>query len=129
MISRFTRIKNEFGTGVLLRILLLLIGLVGMSLLGWFALGTLWPVGISIAGLLAGWLLRGAIVEHGESLTWALPVSLTIYGIVLFIGEKVLGISRETQLLVITVTTVITFNIQFWWLSDPRVINTKKEEI
>lgn len=129
MISRFTRIKNEFGTGALLRILLLLIGLVGMSLLGWFALGTLWPVGISVVGLLAGWLLRGAIVEYGESLTWALPVSLTVYGIVLFVGEKALGISRETQLFVITVTTVAVFNIQFWWLSDPMVINTKREDI
>jgi hypothetical protein len=126
MISRFTRIKNEFGTKVLVRIVLLLVGLVGMSLLGWFALGTLWPVGISIVGLLIGWLLRGAIVEHGGSLTWALPASLTVYGVVLFIGERILGISRETQLLVITVTTVITFNIQFWWLSDPLVINVEK---
>jgi hypothetical protein len=127
MISRFARIKNEFGTKVLLRIVLLLVGLIGMSLIGWFALGTLWPAGISIVGLLIGWLLRGAIVEHGESLTWALPVSLTIYGIVLTIGERLLGISRELQILIITMTTVAVFNIQFWWLSDPQVINVKHD--
>ena len=127
MISRLTRIKDEFGTKMLLRILLLLVGLVGVSLLGWLALDTLWPVGISIAGLLVGWLLRSAIVERGESLTWALPVSLTIYGVVLFIGEKLLGISRELQLLIITLVTVAVFNIQFWWLSDPQVINVKNE--
>jgi hypothetical protein len=127
MISRFARIRNEFGTSVLLRIVLLLLGLVGMSLLGWFALGTLWPVGISVAGLLTGWLLRGAIVDHGESLTWAVPVGLTVFGIVAFVGEKLLGISRETQLLIITATTVIVFNIQFWWLSDPNVINTERK--
>ena len=40
--------------------------------------------------------------------------------------EKVLGMSRETQLMIITLTTVAVFNIQFWWLSDPRVINVKK---
>jgi len=127
MISRFTRIKNEFGTKVLLRIVLLLVGLVGMSLLGWFALGNLWPVGISIVGLLAGWLLRRVILEYGESLTWALPVSLTVYGIVLTIGERLLGLSREAQLFIITITTVIVFNIQFWWLSDPQVINVKRK--
>ena len=127
MISRFTRINNEFGTKVLLRIVLLLVGLVGMSLLGWFALGNLWPVGISIVGLLAGWLLRRVILEYGESLTWALPVSLTVYGIVLTIGERLLGLSREAQLFIITITTVIVFNIQFWWLSDPQVINVKRK--
>jgi hypothetical protein len=126
MISRFMRIKNEFGTKMLLRIVLLLVGLIGMSLLGWFALGSLRPVGISLAGLLVGWLLRRLILEHGESLTWALPVGLTVFGIVAFIGEKVLGMSREAQLMVITLTTVAVFNIQFWWLSDPRVINVKK---
>ena len=126
MISRFMRIKNEFGTKMLLRIVLLLVGLIGMSLLGWFALGSLRPVGISLAGLLVGWLLRRLILEYGESLTWALPVGLTVFGIVAFIGEKVLGMSREAQLMVITLTTVAVFNIQFWWLSDPRVINVKK---
>lgn len=120
------RIKNEFGTKMLLRIVLLLVGLIGMSLLGWFALGSLRPVGISLAGLLVGWLLRRLILEYGESLTWALPVGLTVFGIVAFIGEKVLGMSREAQLMVITLTTVAVFNIQFWWLSDPRVINVKK---
>ena len=127
MISRFTRIKNEFGTKVLLRVVLMLVGMVGMSLLGWFALGSLLPAGISIAGLLMGWMLRGAIVEHGESLTWAIPVGLTVLGIVAFVGEKLLGISRETQLVIITVTTVAVFSIQFWWLSDPMVISVKKD--
>jgi hypothetical protein len=127
MISRLSRIKNEFGMKMLLRVVLLLVGLVGMSLIGWFALGSLWPAGISIVGLLIGWLLRRAIVDHGESLTWALPVSMAIYGIVLFIGERLLGIPRDLQLLIITLTTVAVFNIQFWWLSDPLVINVKND--
>ena len=126
MIWRFARIKNEFGTKMLLRISLLLIGLVGMSLLGWFALGNLWPVLVSILGLLTGWLLRGAIVEHGQTITRALPVGLTVFGILLFISERTLGISREAQLLAITLVIVAVFNIQFWWLSDPLVINVKK---
>lgn len=126
MISRFTRIKDEFGTRVLLRILLLLLALGGLSLLGWLAIGSLWPAALSISGLLIGWLLRGFILEYGESLTWALPVGLTVFGIVAFIGEKLLGMSREAQLMVITLTTVAVFNIQFWWLSDPLVINVKK---
>ena len=128
MIPRFARIKNEFGTMLLLRVLLLLFGLVGMSLLGWFALEISWPALVSLLGLLIGWLLRGAIVDHGKTLTRALPVGLTVFGILLFISERTLDISRETQLLAITLTTVTIFNIQFWWLSDPEVINIKQAE-
>ena len=129
MLSRFARIKNEFGTVLILRVLLLLFGLVGMSLLGWFGLGIVLPVIVSILGLLMGWLLRGLIVEHGKMLTYALPVGLTVFGIILFFSERTLGVSRETQLLAITLTTVAVFNIQFWWLSDPEVINIKREKI
>ena len=129
MISRFARIKNEFGMKMLLRIVLLLVVLVGMSLIGWFALGTLWPAGIAISGLLIGWLLRRTIVDYGESLTWAVPVALTVYGIVLFVGERLLGISRDLQLIIVTLTTVAVFNIQFWWLSDHAVIRIKRERI
>ena len=127
MISRFARIKDEFGTKVLLRILLLLLGLIGMSLLGWFALGNPWPAVISIAGLLIGWLLRRVILDHGESLTWGVPIGLTVFGIVAFAGERIFGISRETQLLIITLTTVVIFNIQFWWLSDPLVVKVNND--
>jgi hypothetical protein len=126
MISRFNRIKREFGKMALLRTLLLVAGLVGVSVMGVVFFGSPWALGISAVGLLAGWLLREKIVEHGQSLTWVLPAALTAYGILMFFGERVLGISRELQLLIISVVTVIVFDIQFWWLSDPDVINTKR---
>jgi hypothetical protein len=126
MISRFNRIKREFGKMALLRTLLLVAGLVGVSVMGVVFFGSPWALGISAVGLLAGWLLREKIVEHGQSLTWVLPAALTAYGIVMFFGERVLGISKGLQLLIIAAVTVIVFDIQFWWLSDPDVINTKR---
>ena len=110
----------------LLRTLLLVAGLVGVSVMGVVFFGSPWALGISAVGLLAGWLLRDKIVEHGQSLTWVLPAALTVYGIVMFFGERVLGISRELQFIIIAAVTVIVFDIQFWWLSDPDVINTKR---
>ena len=128
MIARLSRIKHEFGTKVYLKTLLLIAGLVGMSVMGVVFFGSPLPAVASLVGLMAGWLLRGQVVEHGESLTWALPAALTAYGILLFFGEKVFGISRELQLLIITVVTVIVFDIQFWWLSDSGVINAERDE-
>jgi hypothetical protein len=126
MISRFNRIKRVFGTLALLRTVLLVVGLVGISVLGVALVGSPWPAVVSAAGLLAGWLLRERIVQHGRSLTWALPAALTVYGIVMFFGEKVLGISRGFQLLIIAAVTVVVFDIQFWWLSDPDVYNSDR---
>ena len=126
MIKRLARVRREFGTVLFLRVLVLLAALIVMPVLGWFWLGTPLPAVVSIAGLLLGYALRAEIVDHRESLTWAVPIGLTVYGIVLTAGEKLLGFTHTTQLLIITITTVIVFDIQFWWLSDPEVINTEK---
>lgn len=126
MIARFARIKNEFGTKAFLKTLLLVVGLAGVSVMGVVFFGSPLAAAVTAVGLLAGWLLRGRIVEHGESLAWVLPAALTVYGILMFFGEKVLGISKELQLLIIAAVTVIVFDIQFWWLSDSNVMNAKK---
>ena len=127
MITRFARIKNEFGTKAFLKTLLLVAGLAGVSVMGVVFFGSPWAAAVTAVGLMAGWLLRERIVEHGESLAWVLPAALTVYGILMFFGEKVLGISKESQLLIIAAVTVIVFDIQFWWLSDPAVINAKRD--
>jgi hypothetical protein len=46
---------------------------------------------------------------------------------VLFIGERVIGISRLTQALIIAAVLVITFSIQFWSLSDPQIVHVREE--
>ena len=126
-LHRFTRIRREFGLKEFIRTIIMLIALVGVVLLGAIGLQSPWAAIIAIVGLGIGWLLRKTIVEFGESLFWALPAALFVYGIVLFVGERVLGLSREAQLLIITVTTVITFNLQFWILSDPSFVRTEQE--
>ena len=52
---------------------------------------------------------------------------LFAYGLVLTFGER-FGLDREAQLLFITVTTVVLFNIQFWSLSDPSVENPERHK-
>ncbi|HUR97169.1 MAG TPA: hypothetical protein VMZ26_03770 [Pyrinomonadaceae bacterium] len=126
MINRFSRIHQEFGIKVSARIVLLLIGLVATPVIGWVAFSSLWPALAVVLGLVLGWVLRRTIVDRFEALSWALPAALFAYGIVLFIGER-LGLPREAQLLIITVTTVIVFDLQFWWFSDPSIVATRQD--
>ena len=76
-----------------------------------------------MVGLVVAWFLRREIVHHFDFLQWVLPGSLFVYGIMLFIGERVIGISRATQALVIATVLAITFSIQFWSLSEPEIVN------
>ena len=121
MIKRFDRIRREFGSGVFARTILLLVGLLGMSLIGFLFFGSPWPTVVAIGGLALGWLLRRQIVNTFEWTFWALPAALFIYSVLLFIGER-LGLSREVQLFIITLTTVTVFDLQFWSLSDPSIV-------
>lgn len=122
MINRLLRIRREFGTLLFLRTLLLLVGMIGMAAMGFWWLSSVWPAVIVVIGMGLGLLLRHWIVEQFELFAWALPAALIIYSIVIFVGERLVGISRESQLLIITAVTVIVFNIQFWSLSDPMII-------
>ncbi|MEQ1762185.1 MAG: hypothetical protein ABL984_03460 [Pyrinomonadaceae bacterium] len=123
ILSRFGRIRSEFGTWMLVRTALLLIAAVGIAAVAFFGFDSILPAVIVVVGLFAGWILRRQIVHHFDFLQWVLPGSLFVYGMVLFIGERVIGISRTTQALVIVVVSVITFGIQFWSLSDPEIVN------
>lgn len=126
MIDRFRRIKYEFGTLMLVRTVFLLFGLVGLSIMGFVVFESPLATIVSVIGLVLGWILRRTIVAQAELLFWVLPTGLFIYGIVLFIGEN-LALSRNNQLLIITITTVVLFGIQFWSLSDPSIVNTERE--
>ena len=55
-----------------------------------------------------------------------MPVGLFIYAVVLFLGKQ-FGLDNGMQLLIITLTTVVIFDIQFWSLSDPGVFNSERE--
>lgn len=108
------------------RTLLLLIATVVISALALFGFDTVVPSIVAVIGLFAGWLLRRDIVHHFDFLQWVLPGSLLVYGIVLFIGERAIGISRATQALVVVTVSVITFGIQFWSLSDPEIVKAEE---
>ena len=129
MLNRFARIRREFGTVAFARTIFLLVGLVGLSLFGIFGFASPWPAIISAVGLVLGWLLRRVIVDHFDVISWAIPGALFAYGVVLFLGEKVMGISRESQLVIITITTVLLFGAQFWSLSDPEIVNPEKDGV
>jgi hypothetical protein len=105
-----------------LRTLLLFFGSIAMVVFGYFGFDQVWPAAIVAIGLPLGWLLRRQIVDHFELLSWALPAAVITYGIVMFVGERILGMPRELQLAVITTVTVVLFGIQFWSLSDPSIV-------
>jgi len=125
MFARFARIREEFGMVMFLRTLLLLVGSIAMGLFGYLGFDQIWPAAIVAIGLPLGRLLRRQIVDHFELLSWALPAAVIIYGIVMFVGERILGMPRELQLAVITTVTVVLFGIQFWSLSDPSIVKNE----
>lgn len=128
MIDRFSRIRIEFGNKAFAKLVLLLAGLAAMSAMGFIFFSSPWPLIVSVAGLLLAWLCKNVIIDHAEELYWAVPGGLLVYGLVLFVGDRLLGLSREIQLVIITATTVFMFGIQFWPLSDPSFVNPENDE-
>ena len=124
MIERFRRIQDEFGTGALVRTLILLIGLCVLPVFDYLGFSSIRAAVIAIGGLTFGWLLRHVIAEGVEYYHGVLRVGLIVYSIVLLVGGF-LGLSGSAQLAVITATTVIIFDLQFWSLSDPSVVNSE----
>lgn len=123
--NRFRRIQNEFGTGALIRILVLLIGLLVMALFDFFAFSGIRASLIAVVGLALGFLFRRKIANGAEHYARAISAGLFVYGIILFLGDR-LGLGHSAKLAVITATTVVMFDLQFWSLSDPLVVNEKR---
>ena len=122
--KRFRRIYDEFGTAALVRTLILLTGLCVLPLFDYLGFSSIRAGLIAIVGLALGWLLRHAIAKGVEYYHGILRVGLIVYSIVLFVGG-LLGLSGSAQLAIITATTVIIFDLQFWSLSDPSVVNSE----
>lgn len=127
MIKRFQRIHREFGTMLFLRIAFLPIGLIGMTLLGYFAFSSILAGMITFTGLILGFLFRRQIAENVDHYSIVIPAGLFIYGVVGFLGDR-FGIENNLKLAIITVTTVIIFDLHFWSLSDESVVNVKRSD-
>ena len=121
MLKRMIRIRRVFGTEAFLRILLLLIGKIGMSIGGWFFLSSLVPAAITAGGFIVGWTLRNQIAARIEIIPWTVKICLLAYGLVLFFGKQ-MDFDYITQLSIITATTALIFHLQFWSRSDPNVV-------
>lgn len=127
MIDRFFGIHRKFGFGASARVVLLIVGLVAMSVFGVLGFESWWPALIAVLGLVLGFVMRRQIVAAFEWTTWALPTALFVYGALLFVGEQ-LGLSREWQLTLIALTTVVVFDLQFWSLSDPSIVKVEDDQ-
>lgn len=127
MLTRMNRIRINFGTEVLLRILILLMGALGMSIGGWVFLSSLVPAEIAISGFILGYILRRPIAARIEIIPAIVKTCLLIYGLVLLLSKR-LGLDHITQLSIITATTILIFNLQFWSRSDPSVIPMTNSE-
>lgn len=124
--KRFRRIQNEFGTTVLLRTSLLLIGLFGMALWDYLAFSSIRAGVITIVGLGLGFLFRRLIVKGVEYYRRVLSIGLFVYSLTLLLGDRV-GLENSAKLAVITATTVVIFDLQYWSLSDTSVVNAERE--
>ena len=124
--SRFWRIRREFGVGILVRTALLLAGLFLMSLFDYFAFKSFRAGVIAAAGLALGFLFRRRIPEGVEFYPRLVSVGLFVYPVILFVGG-LLGLGKSTQLAVITAVTAAIFDLQFWSLSDPSVVNAERK--
>lgn len=124
--SRFRRIRREFGVGVAVRTALLLAGLFAMGLFDYLAFQSFKAGVIAAVGLALGLLLRNRIPEGAEHYPPIASVGLFVYPIILFVGG-LLGLSHSARLAIITAVTVAIFNLQFWSFSDPSVFKAERE--
>lgn len=125
MINRIKRINTEFGKLATLRIVITILGLIGMSIIPIIYWHTSRYLIITIIGLIIGWIFKEKIVDSIDIIPKISSISLWIYGIVLTVGDHA-GFDHYTKLLIITITTIITFNLNFWALSDPNICNAEK---
>ena len=122
--GRFGMIRGKFGVGMVIRTALLLAGLFAMTLFDYFAFKSFRAGVIAAAGLLLGFLFRRRIPDGVEYYPRILSVGLFVYPIILFVGG-LLGLGKSAQLAIITAVTAAIFNLQFWSLSDPSVVNAE----
>ena len=127
MINRFKRIKTEFGNKAFYKTLLLIIGMLLMAIVPVFYYKNPIFLLTVILGLFIGYMLRKQIVNLSELLPKITSIGLYGYGIILFIGDRI-GINDESKILIITITTVIIFNFNYWVLSDKTIINLDNEK-
>ena len=120
LLDRLDEIRFKCGTGDFIRISILCLGLIVLSVAGLVAFSSPWPAIAVATGWVLGFLFRKLIVRGFAYCSIVLRVGLIVYGIVIFVGDRI-GLSLETKLLVITVTSVIVFNLQFWSVTDPSV--------
>jgi hypothetical protein len=125
--NRFRRIRREFGASMLIRMLVLLFGLLAMTLFDYFAFDSYASGAITAFGLALGFLLRQRIPEGVEHYPLIVKVGLFTYSIILFLGER-FGLGKSARLAIITVVTVAIFDLQFWSLSSPSVINEERRK-
>lgn len=95
-----------------------------MAILGISLLSSPWPAVIAAIGLALGFLLRRLIVRGIQYYSRIVSFGLVIYAVVLFVGNQV-GLNPEVRLMIITVTTVVIFDLWFWSLSDPSVSGSR----
>jgi hypothetical protein len=120
--SRFRRIREEFGVGTAIRTALLLAGLCAMPPFDYFAFKSFRAGVIAAAGLLLGFLFRRRIPEGAEHYPSIVSLGLFVYPIILFVSG-LLGLGKSAQLAIITAVTAVIFDLQFWSFSDPSVVN------
>jgi hypothetical protein len=124
--NRFRRIRREFGVVTMIRTALLLAGLCAMTLFDYLAFQSFRAGAIAAAGLALGFILRRRIPGGFEHYPRLVSVGLFLYPIILFAGG-LLGLGKSAQLAVITAVTAAIFDLQFWSLSDPSVVNAERK--
>jgi len=95
-----------------------------MSVMGYVVALSLACTYTAVCGLGLGLMFRRLLVPLRDYYSVILRVGLTIYGLALVLG-KYAGMSTNTTLVVITATTAVVFNLNFWCFSEPN--ETKPE--
>jgi hypothetical protein len=120
LLDRLDEIRLKCDTGDLIRISVLFIGLVVLAVVGLIFFSSPWPAIIVVTGWLLGFLFQKLIVRGVAYYSTVFRIGLIVYGIVLFVGDQI-GLSLTTKCLIITITSAIVFNLQYWSISDPSV--------
>jgi len=127
MLHRMALIRDFGGNGPFIRTWIVLIASIVFPVLEWSFFGGITGSCAVVTLTIAGWYFRNSIMEMGEFYNKYSTLILFVYGVVLFLTKR-LGVGLHGQLIVITIATVVIFNLNFWSISEAALFERNELE-
>jgi hypothetical protein len=126
MFRRMKLIYDVGGIWPAISTWVVLLGAIAFPVAEWLLFRSVFCLMVVIGVTFLGWLMRRRIMEIGPVYSIYSTRILFAYGVVLFLTKR-LGFGHHAQLVVITLATVLMFNLNFWTVSEAAIADQEIE--